>query len=628
MSITSNFPAIKPTLLLDFANTKQLDPRITFTRASTASYYGTQTAKAEENLVVQSQDFITTWANSNSTTTANTTVAPDGTTTADTLTDNAVNNAHNTNQSPVLIAGTVYTWSLFLKASTNNFAIVTLTNPTTVQNGISAVVDLSTGAITQTATGTNATFTSSSITSVGNGWYRVSITGSSVAGFNRAEVGLAPLSVGNTFSSSQRIAYIGTGTSIFLWGAQLEQRSSMTAYTPTTTQTITNYIPQLLTAASGVPRFDHNPTTFESLGLLIEEQRTNLVTYSEQFDNAAWTKTRCSITPNTIVAPDGALTGDKLVEDNTAGNHSVRNATSVTITSGTTLTATVYAKLAEGTFVAVGIGDGGTTNISRTTFNLSDGSMTGSVTAAANVSAPIPVMTSVGNGWYRCAVTATVTGVTTAQQWLHKGQNSTGNVSYTGDGYSGIYIWGAQLEAGAFATSYIPTVASQVTRAADAASMTGTNFSSWYNQSEGTIYAEGFLNNSAVTGAQIRRFVEINDASSSNKITFGRAADVNAALRVIYTVSGVNLNGTNGQPVPNVFPSAKVAVAYKAADYAFSPNGAPVTTSTAANVPVVNRLDIGSDVSNAATGSANGTIKKIAYYPLRVTNAQLQALTS
>jgi hypothetical protein len=109
---------------------------------------------------------------------------------------------------------------------------------------------------------------------------------------------------------------------------------------------------------------------------------------------------------------------------------------------------------------------------------------------------------------------------------------------------------------------------------------------------------------------------------------FGRASDVNSGLRVIYTVSGTNVNGTNGQFVSSVFPSAKVSVAYKAADYAFSPNGATSTTSTAANVPVVNTLSIGGDSSNNALSSANGTIKKIAYYPMRLINAQLQALTS
>lgn len=617
MAIQANFPALKPTLLLDFANAEQLDPRITFTRASTATYYGTQTAMAEQNLLTRSQELgVGAWATTNGTITANSIAAPDGTTTADTLIDDATSGAHFCSQVVTMTAGIVYTQSFFLKASTNNFAIVTLSSSVT-NNYISAVVNLSTGAITQTGTGTSATFTSSSITSVGNGWYRVVITGSTTGGFTRAEVGLAPAATGNSFATNGRITYAGTGTSIFVWGAQLEQRSAATAYTATTAEPITNYIPQLLTAASGVARFDHNPITFESLGLLIEESRTNLLTYSEQFNDAAWTKSRASITANAAVSPDGALTGDKLVEDNTAGSHTVRNATSVTITSGTTLTASVFAKAAEGAFVIVGIGDGGGVNISRATFDLSNNSVSGLITAPANVSAPIPVITPVGNGWYRCVVTATVTGVTTAQQWVFKGANSNGTASYAGDGYSGIFIWGAQLEVGAFATSYIPTVASQVTRAADAASMTGTNFSSWYNAGEGAMYAEAIAPNSGTSVG----IVELNNsaAAASNYVTVYRQG---ATWR--YRTNAVNLNLS---PALTEGSFNKVSFGYSATSYPISVNGTTAQTNTTTGLASgVNQMLIG--FTSVTASPLNGTIKKIAYYPLRVTNAQLQALTS
>jgi hypothetical protein len=609
MSIQANFPAIKPSLLLDFANAKALDPRITFTRASTATYYGTQTAKAEENLVVQSQDFFSIWANSNSTTTTNTAVAPDGTTTADTLTDNAVSNAHNTNQSPVLIAGAVYTWSLFLKASTNNYAVVTLTNPTTVQNGISVVVDLSTGAITQTGAGTSATLTSSSITSVGNGWYRVSITGSSVAGFNRAEVGLAPAATGNTFSTSQRIAYIGTGTSIFLWGAQLEQRSSMTAYIPTTTAPITNYIPQLLTAASGVARFDHNPTTDESLGLLIEEQRTNLALYSEQFDNAAWTKTRSSVTANIVTSPDGTVNADKVVEDTTASStHTILQ--TVAVTSGTSYTFSVYVKPAGRSRILIAVAATAFT-ANQAIFDLTNGTTSSVVACTAS-------MTLVGNGWYRCSWTATATASAspTFNIFLDNGTTNT----YTGDGYSGIYIWGAQLEAGAFPTSYIPTVASQVTRSADAASITGTNFSSWYNAGQGTLYSEASTNDVSVA----RNCFVINDGTTSNRIITGHGANPKAFI----ATGGTTQTSQNIASV--VFTAgtfSKVASAYADNNGNAAANGTTGTLDTSMTIPVVTQLQLGSQ-AGGATQTLNGAIKKLAYYPLRLTDAQLQALTS
>jgi hypothetical protein len=620
MSIQSNFPAIKPTLLLDFANVKQLDPRITFTRASTATYYGTQTAKAEENLLLQSQDLTNSWTNTSSSEASNTSVAPDGTTTADTLTAIAATSAHYVFQNQSASANTSYTFSCFLKAGTSNYGALTITDRIASQRFFVADFDLLTGTVRTSGAGTSGTLTSATITSAGNGWYRCVLIGQvSVATTLSSVIGVSDGTAGLGTFGLLSFTAVGTET-IEVWGAQLEQRSAATAYTPTTTQTITNYIPQLLTAASNVARFDHNPTTDESLGLLIEEQRTNLLTYSEQFSDAAWTKTRSSIIANTIVAPNGTLTGDKLVEDTTASNtHQVIQ--SVSFTSGTAYTFTGYIKAAERTWVLFRLPSAAFTSTLQAYFNLSAG-VVGAITANTTAS-----ITPVGNGWYRCSMTATATITASGSPGIFVA-TADNSASYTGDGYSGIYIWGAQLEAGAFATSYIPTVASQVTRSADVASMTGINFSSWYSPDQGTIYAEGFLNNPATTGAQTRRFVEMSDGTNNNKITFGRAADVNSAVRVLYTVSGTNVNGTNGQPVTGVFPSAKVAAAYQASNYAFSPNGAAVTTSTAAVVPVMNTLYIGNDSTISATGSANGTIRKIAYYPMRLINAQLQALTN
>ena len=629
MSIQANFPAIKPTLLLDFANTEELDPRITFTRASTATYYGTQTAKAEENLLLQSQTLTAgVWGSTNATVTADTAVAPDGTTTADTVTDDTNSQAHVHAQNMVTVAGLVYTLSFFLKASTNNFAIVTLSSPT-AQNYISAIVDLSTGAITQTSTGTSATFTSSSIASVGSGWYRVVITGSCTAGFTRAEMGLALAATGNTIATNGRTTYTGTGTSVFAWGAQLEQRSAATAYTPTTTQPITNYIPQLLTAASGVARFDHNPTTFESLGLEIEESRTNLVTYSEQFDNAAWTKTATNITANTIVSPDGALTADLAIADTSSANHAVR--ATYTGTTTTTYSYSVYAKQASGSYEFVihfGASSGAAAwnNSNRATakFNLLTGVVV-SIGATGNSTATSGSIVPVGNGWYRCTFVF-VPDTTGASTSFAIGQiaapvSQSVAVSWSGDGYSGIYIWGAQLEAGAFATSYIPTVASQVTRAADAASMTGTNFSSWYNQTEGTFFAQ-FVPAVADFGGNKNIFLA-SDGTTNNFVGLRYPSTGTQAAMAATTSAVVQANVGTGTMVAGT--SYKLAGVYKANDFAASRNAGTVGTDTSGTVPVVTQAEIG-----MLAGSAFGTqtISKIAYYPLRVTNAQLQSLTS
>jgi hypothetical protein len=403
--------------------------------------------------------------------------------------------------------------------------------------------------------------------------------------------------------------YSGTGSTIFVWGAQLEQRSSVTAYTPTTTQPITNYIPVLLTAPAGVARFEHNPITGESLGLEIEEQRTNLVTYSEQFDNAAWVKSSCSIAANQVVAPDGTMTADKLIMgagiDPAVANASGLRAT-VALTSGT-YTYSIYAKAGEFSSLRVreGVSSGQFLNV-----DLLTGSITGGGSQYVNAAA-----VNVGNGWWRVSWTSPA-GMTTAEKYAFR-------VTQTGDGYSGIYIWGAQLEAGAFPTSYIPTVASQVTRSADAASMTGTNFSSWYRADEGTIYTD------IITGSpsSISRVYHMDDGTANNR--FRLVTLSNTVLQSNATVNGSNVAVLENTVASAVNTSLKTAFLYAVDNFNASTNTSSVSTDTSGVVPPnINRLLLGNGGPLAPTTALNGTIKKIAYYPIRVTNAQLQALTT
>lgn len=171
----------------------------------------------------------------------------------------------------------------------------------------------------------------------------------------------------------------------------------------------------------------------------------------------------------------------------------------------------------------------------------------------------------------------------------------------------------------AFASSYIKTEASQVTRAADAASMTGTNFSIWYNQAEGTLYAEGKSVN-AITGTTARRYAEINDGTGNNIISVEFRNTTQSRFNVTNSAL-ITSGGTIDQ-------FSKIAGAYAVDNFAFCANGTLGTSDTSGTVPVVTQLSIGNraDLSNAAT--INGTLKKIAYYPIRVSNTNLQALTS
>jgi len=612
MSIASLYPSINPSLLLDFANSKVLDPRITFTRTTTATYYDSvTTAKAEENLLTYSQAFDNeAWSTTASTVTANSTTAPDGTSTADTLTETATTNYHSIYQINISLAATSYTFSCFAKPNgRNEITLVMLSGSDTAY----ATYNVSTGSITVAAT-TSGSFSSASttITASANGFYRVTLTATAPS------TSTATLAI-ELYNAAR--TYAGNGTSgVYLWGAQLEQRSSATAYTATTTQAITNYIPVLQTASAGQARFDHNPTTGESLGLLIEEARTNSVTYSSQFSNVAWTKSACSITSTANVAPDGTLTAQQLVEDTTANGRYIQS-NSINVVSGNSYTSTFYVKAnGRSIFFIYFNAAAFPTNSRIAWFDIAN--QTTQVQTGVTAS-----ITSVGNGWYRCSCTATANASTTTPCQLSIPSQTLGSLSnYTGNGFSGLFLWGAQLEAGSFATSYIPTVASSVTRNADAASMTGTNFSSWFNNGEGTLYGEMQRAQGAISGTNFHIVTVVNSSTGYDnyyKLRFEGSSTAKAALS--YTSGTAQASFTQGTQTAGNF--YKLCLGVKVNDFGFSSDNTTASTDTSGTVPLgLNQMIIGADVDGTSQ-IANNRIRKLAYYPIKATNAQLQALT-
>jgi hypothetical protein len=560
MSIRLNYPESPgPSLMLDFARTKRLDPRITFSRASSATYYdGKTVAKAEENLLTYSQDFSNiVWGKNNVTVTGGFT-APDGSNTAV-----KVSGAGSLTRSG--FPGT-YAKSVWIRSVTGSGQVY-VTNGSVASGGTNPTPELIT---------------------IDTNWQRI----------ERVSVNHFDLFYAVDMRAN------ATLTECYIWGAQAEQRSAVTAYTPTTTQPITNYIPALQTAGAGVARFDHNPVTGESLGLLIEEQRTNLLTNSEAFE--AWSQVNGFTQPDVIIAPDGTLTGELFIANITDGQHRVER--SAAITSGVTYTFSVYAKFAGIRYVVLRTAN----DTVAVSFDLINGTQNGGASGS---------MTFVGNGWYRCAVIGTANATGTAPNRINA-SNTAGTGFFSGDGYSGIYIWGAQLEAGAFPTSYIKTEASQVTRSADAVSMTGTNFSSWFRQDEGTLYAEALSNSN--TFAYIAQLRSTSQSDIDN--IYLRKQNTGQSLGAIRIGAAFAFQGTGA--AWSLTQSNKLSISYKRNDVAFTDFGGTVTSSSSILVPErINTLGIGvSQVPNSL--SLNGTIKKIAYYPARLTNTQLQALSS
>lgn len=442
--ITYNGPSIAPSLNLDFANSKTLDPRISFSRASTAAYYdGKTTVKAEENLL-SSSSLSTGYATINCTLTANAAVAPDGTTSATKTVPTTANDRHIAYKDGGIItlsSGQVVTYSAYFKPAGYNYAALSLSSAGSGANK-TVVFDITSG-VGRILTDGAILFSSMTFACTQpdtNGWCRASVTAVAATAFN---LGIH-ISACNSLITQDGPVFAGDGVSgIYVWGMQVEQRAFPTAYTPTTSSPITNYIPVLQTAASNAARIDHDPVTGECKGLLIEEQRTNLLTYSEQFDNVAWSKSNTTTTASAVIAPDGTLTGDIFAGTIANAKHELYQ--SFTATSGVTYTFSFYAKH-NGRNIGFELSSAffGATFCS---FNLSSGTVVSGTGAAIQ---------AVGNGWYRCSVTKTATASGSAIAYLQLTDGSS-NVVFAGDGYSGVYIWGAQLEQGAFATSYIPT---------------------------------------------------------------------------------------------------------------------------------------------------------------------------
>ena len=599
MAIESFYPRPRPSLDLNFA-AGNFDPRITFSRASAATYYdGRTTAKAEENLLVRSQEFDNASWGKLRTDVLNVYTAPDGTLTAKESRPDEALDRHFAYQWYVTgKAGKSYTASVYVRANGYNYFAIGFEDNTHGAKK-SYIFDLLGSSATLLYSAGDSIFSNASatITSVGGGWFRCTMTATCVndlASYLTLQLGPSPTA---TPTISHGMPYFaGDGASgIYLWGAQLEQRSQVTAYTPTTTQPITNYIPVLQTALSGVPRIDHDPVTGECKGLLIEEYRTNLLTYSDQFDNAAWSKGSATVSANSVVAPDGSLGADMVSASASYGGVYTSFAG-----SAVSYTYSVFAK--KGTSDSLYVKANNAGQIAYYAFNLSAG------TFAASSGAGSATMAPVGNGWYRVSVTPA--NVASGTSYFEILSSTTGT----------FYLWGAQVETGAFPTSYIPTTSAQVTRAADSASMTGANFSSWYRQDEGTLCAEV---NVPFSASYTTRLFAVDDGTSNNVLQgqYNSSAQMTFAL----DVGGANKFALNKSG--NTFGTPhKFIGSYKSGDAAFGVDGSGVSLSNsswAGFVPTTLRIGM----AFGGGQQPNGHIKRIAYYAESLPE-YLQALTS
>lgn len=346
-------------------------------------------------------------------------------------------------------------------------------------------------------------------------------------------------------------------------------------------------------AASGQP-------CITDLGMGVWESRTNLLPWSQAFDNAAWVKTTATVTPDAAAAPDGTLTADKLVETAATANHLA--AQTITVVSATQYAISVDAKAAERTFVAVYEGALGKGKF----FNLTNGTVGGNLIAAPDSASIQPL----SGGWYRCTIVVTTASTVATPSVYLSTDGST--ISYLGVAGSGAYVWAGDTQAGAFPTPYIPTTTVAVTRAADVASI------AFAQPPAATIYAEWTAAQQPTQTAvwsTTNPYIHLAIAGASTTV-LARAMD--SGFSIISVINAGNGTGTGVN---------KNAYAFQDNDYATSLNGAAVGTATGTPIPTgATGLFLGQWFTGGGT-QLNGYMRMLSARPSRLPNAQLRALT-
>ena len=331
--------------------------------------------------------------------------------------------------------------------------------------------------------------------------------------------------------------------------------------------------------AATTPRFDYDPVTLAARGLLVEEARTNLLLRSAALDNAAWTTT-ATITADATNSPAGTTTADRLVSAD--GSHFIYQ--DWTGTPSGPFTASIYLRAD-----------------SAQSVRLLSQQIGGSGGYASQTCA-------VTTQWQRFAVTLSPDGTGSSVRLAIDGG---GAPSFD------VYAWGAQLEAGSFPTSYIPTTSASVAKTADVGAMTSTNFSSFYNQAGGTLVASFDV---ITTVAGTRPIVSFDDNTANERIEL-YASGTDLRMRVI-DGGATQVDMSIGTIAANT--TYKAAISFAANDFAGCVNGGTVATDTSGTLPTPDRMRLG---SNQAGNYQNGHLRSITYYPTARPNS-LQALTA
>ena len=585
------------------------------------------------NLFLRSEEFENIyWTKGNfSTISVNSTTSPTGNNTADKHVSPAITgNAYalvKINESVTI--NLIYTFSVFVKQSEVRFIQLR----TNINGNQFCNFDLQLG-----IAGTPTINTTPSIVNYGNGWYRCSITTTASSSSSTGNYGI---NMCNSISDGFAPNYTGTGNSgYFVWGAQLVTGSTITDYISTTDRAIINgtigdmSVTRATTAtrvnssglienvAVNAPRIDYSNGSCPSI--LVEPQRTNLALQSEDF-TTGWSLEGTSITSNTQIAPNGLLNADVLSELAIIDVHrTYRSATTVVANSLYTSSFFVkknnirYVRLVLTQNASITIWAGAQFDLDTQTFTSQVGIGGGVFTSAT--------ITPFANGWFRISVVGSIPSTLMIPMLVLSNGSTMLNTDtrgcpiYLGNTSNSLFIWGAQLEVGTNVTSYIPTVASTVTRNADV--ITNTNASTLIGQTEGTIFADvyitsfsntGIFLSTAINGTAVR--IELYKFTNG-KIYFDIISDTGSLAGVASISTFTN----------NV--RLKIALAYKSGDTVMFINGNQETTVRTNTYTITGQDRVGLGQNRVNGVFFNDFINNVALFKTRLTNTQLQNLTA
>lgn len=501
------------------------------------AYYPT----TPRNLLGFTESLTTGWTNSNTTDSIVTETNPNGLASSVEVTATAGN---GTLLGSLSLLASPYTFSIWLKRKTG------------------------TGTVEITVDGT--TYVAAAVTGT---WTRFSTTLTPTAG-----------------TKTPGIRLVTSGDAVFAWGAQLSDSASLDAYSPVYGAAVTS-------AAYYAPRLDFDPVTLAARGLLVEEQRTNLLQWSSDFRNTTdagssrpWIYNNVTVTPNDAVAPDGTMTADRI---NPSSNAAIYYQLA-SPASATTWTFSIWLRSATGSSFTMPYYVNG---------------------SGANPTPQTGTLGTVTTQWQRFSVQVT-TASSAATVNIALGNYSTGWVSG-----NNVHAWGAQIDSvtggnATFPTSYIPTNGAQATRTADVASVSTQAFP--YSATEGTLVAKGTFIAPADAGVSV--MANLDNGSSGESINIYRQSNL------VYLNIFDNSGPAQAQwAVSGTTNLSTAAIAYKLNDIGAAVNGSSQTPDTSATLPTVDRMNIGR--MWGGTFGANGHIRQITYIPRRLSSSELQART-